>query len=183
MRSPLRLRQAVTVAAVGLVAVPLLAGCAAGATIIQSQMDEQVEWSENALPFGDTEGFEGAASGRLDASTDDVGSGVGLGSVPPGDYLVHVVCRGESPVEFHITSIDAETGLASTSLDCGASTSIEATTTTAGLFIVADAEGPAVWAAYVAGETARPPSAMTLRYGSSAAFIPSPTTPTIRSPR
>ena len=149
MRSSLCLRRAVTVAAVGLVAVPLLAGCATVATITQSQMDEQAEWSENALPFRDTEGFEGAAFGRLDASKDYVSNGVGLGSVPPGDYLVHVVCRGEGPVEFHVTSIDADTDLASTALDCGASTSIEVTTTTEGLFIVADAEGPADWAAAV----------------------------------
>ena len=206
---------------------------------------------------------EGAASGRLEASTDYVSSVVGLGSVPPGDYLVHAVCRGEGPVcsssrmprvpligplpwcdrlcpDFSSTPRTRPAGRVDTvatrparparvcdlrdRLNRGGVRSERARGRSLGCAVatlpstewwslldhfhqpqlrtrrewrgVAAAYAPAVSTrslrdllnqrgsvTYVAGKTDRPPSAMTLRYGSSAAFMPRPTTPTIRSPR
>lgn len=144
MRSPLYLRR-LAVVALAAVVLTVLAGCTADSGDTQRLMDERLRWSEAALPLKGTEGFEGAASGTLEASAEYIGGAVGLGSVPPGDHLVHLACRGEDPVEFNITST-GNSELAVTTLDCGGSTAVEVTTTTEGLVVAAVGEGPADWA-------------------------------------
>lgn len=147
MRSPLYLRRLVVVV-VAAVVPTVLAGCSADSSDTQRLMDGRLAWSEAALPLTGAEGFEGAASGTLDASAEYIGGAVGLGSVSPGDHVVHLACRGEDPVEFRVTST-GNSELAATTLDCGGSTVVEVTTTTEGLVVTAEGEGPADWAVAV----------------------------------
>ena len=138
----------VLVPAVILLALPVLAGCTDDSGYTQQQMDDRREWAEAVLPFMAAEGFEGAASGTLAAADENAGNRVGLGSVPPGDYLVYFACSGDDPVDLRVTSTGGP-DLASTTLDCDGSTSVEVTTTTEGLVVDAEGEGPADWAVAV----------------------------------
>jgi hypothetical protein len=144
MRSPLY----ACLAAALVFALSVLTACTSNSADTRQRMDERLAWAEAALPFTTKAGFEGAVWGALDASTDYASPASGLGSVPPGDHIVHVACRGDGPVEFRVSGTD-NTDLAVTSLDCGVSAALEVTNSAEGLVFTAAGESPADWAVAV----------------------------------